>query len=79
MMDAMFDRITVEPEKLGGQPAIRGMRVSVAHVVRLVAAGWTVDQMREELPDIEPEDVRQALLYAASSAEVTTLPLQQPA
>jgi len=75
----MFDRVTVEPEKLGGQPAIRGMRVSVAHVVRLVAAGWTVDQMREEFPDIEPEDVRQALLYAASSAEVTILPLQQPA
>jgi uncharacterized protein (DUF433 family) len=78
-MGAMFDRITVEPDKLGGQPAIRGMRVSVAHVVRLVAAGWTVEQMHDEFPGIDSEDVRQALLYAASSAEVTTLPLQRPA
>lgn len=46
----MFDRITVEPGKMDGQPSIRGMRFTVAHVVRLVAADWTSDQILAEVP-----------------------------
>lgn len=77
--DRTVERITVEPGKLNGQPAIRGLRITVAHIVRLVAAGWTLAQIQDDFPFIEAEDVHQALLYAASSAEVVTLPLQQPA
>jgi uncharacterized protein (DUF433 family) len=74
-----FERITVEPGKMDGQPCIRGMRFTVAHLVRLVAAGWTLDRIREEFPFIEADDVREALQYAAASAEVTMLPLQESA
>lgn len=77
--DMTVERITVEPGKLNGQPAIRGLRITVAHIVRLVAAGWTLAQIQDDFPFIEAEDVQQALLYAASSAEVVMLPLQQPA
>lgn len=75
----MFDRITVEPGKMHGQPCIRGLRFTVAHLVRLVAAGWDLDQIQADFPFIETEDVHQALLYAADSAEVTTLPLRDSA
>jgi uncharacterized protein (DUF433 family) len=74
-----FERITVEPGKMDGQPCIRGMRFTVAHLVRLVAAGWTLDRIREEFAFIEAEDVREALQYATASAEVTMLPLQESA
>lgn len=73
----MLDRITVEPGKLHGQPCIRGHRFTVAHLLRLVAAGWNVEQIQEEFPFIEVADVQQALLYAAESADATTLPLHE--
>ena len=75
----VFERITVEPGKMNGQPCIRGMRFTVAHLLRLIAAGWSLGQIQDEFPFIEPEDVEQALLYAAHSAEVTTLPLLETA
>ena len=65
-----FDRITVEPEKLEGKPSVRGLRITVETVVRLVAAGWTFDEILAEYPDLEREDIRQALEYAAASANV---------
>lgn len=74
-----FERITVEPGKMGGQPCIRDMRFSVAHLVRLVAAGWTLERIQDDFPFIQAEDVREALQYAAASAEVTMLPLQESA
>jgi uncharacterized protein (DUF433 family) len=75
----VFDRITVEPSKMNGQPCIRGLRFTVAHLLRLVAAGWSLEQIQEDFPYIEAEDVEQALLYAAHSAEVRTLPLRDTA
>lgn len=74
----MLDRITVDPALLNGQPAIRGLRITVAHVVRLVAAGWSVEEIIGEFPFLEPEDVRQALSYAANAAEVVTIELREP-
>jgi uncharacterized protein (DUF433 family) len=53
---------------LAARATIRGLRISVAHVVNLVANGMTPAQIVEELPDLEEEDVRQALLYAAALA-----------
>ena len=69
----MFDRITVEPGKMQGKPCIRGHRFTVAHLVRLVAAGMDVEQIRQDFPFIEAGDVRQALLYAAEDVESATL------
>ena len=63
-----FDRITQDPNILAGLATIRGLRISVAHVVNLVAKGMTAAQIVEELLDLEEEDVRQALGYAAALA-----------
>lgn len=71
-----FDRITQNPNILAGRAAIRGLRISVAHVVNLVANGMTPAQIIEELPDLEEEDVRQALAYAAALAQDEVHPLR---
>lgn len=75
-----FDRITVEPDKLEGRPCIRGLRISVETVVRLVAAGWTTGEILSEYPDLVADDVREALEYAASAAaNVHVYALREPA
>jgi uncharacterized protein (DUF433 family) len=61
-----FDRITVEPGKMGGQACIRGYRFTVAHLVGLVTAGHSFEDIREDFPFLEADDVRQALAFAAS-------------
>lgn len=60
-----FDRITSDPSILGGKACIRGMRISVSLIVNLVANGMTVEEILGEYPDLEAEDIRQALRYAA--------------
>jgi uncharacterized protein (DUF433 family) len=65
-VERTFDRITQNPAVLAGRAAIRGRRISVAHVVNLVANGMTPAQVVAELPDV---DVRQALAYAAALAQ----------
>ncbi len=60
-----FDRITFDPRIMAGQACIRGMRIPVSLIVNLVAHGKTVEQILEEYPDLESEDIRQALEYAA--------------
>ncbi len=60
-----FDRITFDPKIMGGQACIRGMRIPVALIVNLVAHGKTPAEILEEYPDLEPEDIQQALEYAA--------------
>jgi uncharacterized protein (DUF433 family) len=72
-------RITIEPEKLEGTPSVRGLRITVETVVRLVAAGWTFDEILAEYPDLEREDIMQALEYAAASANVHVYRLREPA
>ncbi|MBD2447714.1 DUF433 domain-containing protein [Nostoc sp. FACHB-152] len=60
-----LDRITFDSMIMGGQACIRGMRIPVSLVVNLVANGKPVEEILEEYPDLEPEDIRQSLLYAA--------------
>jgi uncharacterized protein (DUF433 family) len=60
-----FDRITFEPGKMGGRACIRGMRITVGTTVGLVAEGETTEAILGTYPDLEPEDIRQALAYAA--------------
>ena len=70
-----FDRITSDPLLMGGRASIRGMRITVAQVVNLVANGMLVDDILREYPDLEADDVRQALQYAASLANEEIRPL----
>jgi uncharacterized protein (DUF433 family) len=68
-MTNRFDRITQNPGVLAGRATIRGLRISVAHIVNLVANGMTPAEITADLPDLDDEDVRQALAYAAVLAE----------
>ena len=58
-------RITVNPKQCGGRPCIRGMRIRVVDVLELFAAGLTADEILEEMPDLEREDLQASLAYAA--------------
>jgi uncharacterized protein (DUF433 family) len=71
-----FERITVDPELMGGVPCIRGMRIPVATVVSMVADGMTSAEILDALPDLEAEDVREALRYAAEAVQERELPLR---
>ncbi|NQU36093.1 MAG: DUF433 domain-containing protein [Actinobacteria bacterium] len=62
----IFDRISSDPRIMAGSPVIRGMRIPVATVVRMAAAGLSSEQICDELPDLEPEDVSQSLSFAAA-------------
>ncbi|MBK6796512.1 MAG: DUF433 domain-containing protein [Acidobacteria bacterium] len=64
-MTELIERITVNPEQCGGRPCIRGMRIRVVDVLDLLAAGLTVDEVLEELPDLERDDILASLQYAA--------------
>lgn len=69
METAQFDRITVNPARLGGKPCIRELRISVGMIVQMVAAGKTAEDITVEYPYLDAEDVRQALAYSAALAE----------
>jgi uncharacterized protein (DUF433 family) len=58
-------RITINPEQCGGRPCIRGMRIRVIDVLDLFASGLSAEQILEEMPDLEMEDLQAALQYAA--------------
>jgi len=66
-----FDRITFNPDILGGKACIRGLRISVSLIVNLVANGLTTAEILTEYPDLEVEDIQQALRYAAWTTEET--------
>jgi uncharacterized protein (DUF433 family) len=59
------ERITVDPNQCGGRPCIRGMRIRVIDVLDLLAAGLSHEQILEELPDLEEEDIEASLRYAS--------------
>ena len=69
-----FTRITINPEQMGGVPCLRGLRIPVATVVDMVAAGMSVDEILELYPDLEEEDIREALRYAAAAVRERQLP-----
>ncbi len=71
-----FDRITRDPGRLNGQPCIRNLRLSVRRVVEAVAAHPDRAELHREYPELEDEDIRQALEYAAAMLEDKTLPLK---
>jgi len=70
----MFERITFDPQIMGGRACIRGMRITVSHVVNMVANGMTTDEIMREYPDLEVEDIRDALQYAAFLSREEVMP-----
>jgi uncharacterized protein (DUF433 family) len=73
--DVTFDRITVRAEQMGGVPCIRGLRIPVATVVGLVADGMSREEILAAYPDLESEDIEQALRYAAEAVRERELPI----
>ena len=70
-----FKRITVDPNRMGGMPCIRGLRIPVATVVGMVAEGMAEPEILEAYPDLEREDIREALEFAAEAVRERELPL----
>lgn len=64
-MSNLLERITINPRQCGGRPCIRGMRIRVSDVLDLFAAELTAEQILAEMPDLEADDLRAALLYAS--------------
>jgi len=64
-MNALLERITVDPGQCGGRPCIRGMRIRVTDVLDLYAAGLESREILEELPDLEPDDLKACLKYVS--------------
>ena len=74
-----FPRIHFDPAVMGGKPCIQGTRVMVATVVGLVASGLSADEIVRAYPYLQPEDIREALGYAAWRLEEHELPLNDAA
>ena len=74
-----FERITVDPAQMGGVPCVRHLRVPVATVLRLLAGGMTDGDILAEYPDLQPEDIRECLRFAAAAAMERELPLPRSA
>ncbi|MGH9811853.1 MAG: DUF433 domain-containing protein [Candidatus Acidiferrales bacterium] len=70
-----FQRITVNPDQMGGLPCIRGLRIPVATVVGMVSEGMTESEILKAYPDLEAEDIREALRYAAEAVRERELPV----
>ena len=64
-MEDLLKRITFNPEQCGGRPCIRGMRIRVIDILNLFAAGLSAEQILDEMPDLEVDDLKAALQYAA--------------
>ncbi|OKH18220.1 DUF433 domain-containing protein [[Limnothrix rosea] IAM M-220] len=64
-MSALLERITINPKQCGGRPCIRGMRIRVSDVLDLFVAGLNAEEILEEIPDLEADDLKASLLYAS--------------
>lgn len=72
---ADFKRITVNPAQMGGVPCVRGLRIPVATVVGMVAEGMSEAEILEAYPDLQPEDIRESLRFAAEAVREGELPV----
>jgi uncharacterized protein (DUF433 family) len=73
-----FTRITVNPKQMDGVPCIRGSRIPVATLVGMIAEGMTEAEILNSYPDLERDDIREALHYAAEALQERELPLVNP-
>jgi len=65
-MSALLSRITIRPEQCHGQPCIRGMRIRVTDILEMLSTGVSAEEILQDFPDLEPDDIRACLAYAAS-------------
>jgi uncharacterized protein (DUF433 family) len=72
-----YPRITVNPKQMGGAPCIRGMRMPVATVLRMVAGGMTSEAILANHPELEADDIREAIDFAAEAVDERVLPVVQ--
>jgi uncharacterized protein (DUF433 family) len=70
-----LERISINPKQCGGRPCIRGLRIRVSDILDLFASGLTAEEILQELPDLEMEDIKAALKYAARSFDHPILPI----
>lgn len=70
-----FTRITINPHQMGGVPCIGGLRIPVATVIEMIADGMTNDEILNAFPDLESDDIREALRYAAVAVREREIPL----
>jgi len=70
-----FTRITTSADQMGGVPCVRGLRIPVATIVGMLAEGMTDEGILQAYPDLEPEDIREALRFAAEAVRERELPL----
>jgi uncharacterized protein (DUF433 family) len=70
-----FPRITIDPEQMGGVPCIRGLRIPVATILAMLAEGMTEQEILAAYPDLEPEDIKEDLKFAAEVVQERQLPL----
>ena len=68
-----IDRITVNPKVCQGKPTIRGMRLTVEFILKLIASGYTIEKILEDYPELEREDINQCAGYAAWLASEQTI------
>jgi len=74
-----FERITSDPEVLGGKPCVRGLRLSVQRVLELLATNPDWEDLSQGYPELEPEDIREALAFAAASLNDRVVPIDTSA
>ena len=74
-----FDRITFDPNKCFGKACVRGLRMPVASILAYLGSGMTAEEILTEWPELEPEDLLQALAYASSVLEERVVPLEESA
>lgn len=75
---ADLSRITFDPQVMGGKPCIRGLRVTVGTIIGLIASGATPEEILDDYPYLEREDITAALSYAAWRVEEIEVPLAHP-
>jgi len=68
-METLFNRITFNPKQCGGRPCIRGMRIRVTDILQLYSSGLSSEQILEEMPDLEMDDLKAALTYASKKLD----------
>ena len=67
------NRITYNPRQCGGKPCVRGMRIKVADILQMLGEGVSVEEILQDFPDLEQDDIRACLLYAARRANLERL------
>jgi len=72
-----FERITLDPEKCFGKACVRGLRIPIASILSYLSSGMSVDDILREWPELEREDIYQALGYAAWAMEERVVPLEE--